>query len=527
MSLFSTTAKIFENARISKVNRHQLDSKPVARIVHGSAQLFRTLDRTDPKQADISRRLWVFRSSVLFTLLLFSDENLALKRQLEELRRAAIGFPDSEPSVEMLEGAVEELLKTGRNPKREWLLERYGDKDPASAEEVGIFSRLSAGQTPGWPSDMSSDRLSLPKGMRIIWSRRDLRSSVFSTIVLPCACRNVGQALLEEVVYSGRSGVIEVLLYQGEQFYPPKRLRPPERDFLTGTNQFALKTLEVVDVKEESPATEVDSWVNEAFWQGVHGGARNADANLSAANYVLFCDGTGTFLPSNGRVPVLTENSPLSDESDLRLVDVEDLSEGDLLILRAGDSGFLLDVATDRIMHDDGSEFLLDDATEWKISLERALITSSCEDLAKALRARGVVTSALSIHHWAGPEVFGPGNEQVFKELMGLLSQMGKLPKSGQELTDYSNAGWLRLQELRRVRHRAGNVVRRELFEELFHRFEGGVGKLGDRECVHMQAGSGAELLILRVSSVDQSPAFVSPARLCRFDDLRGNKWLA
>ena len=526
MSLFSTTAKIFENASIARINRHQLESMPVARILQGSAQLFRTLDRSDQKQADISRRLWVFRSSVLFTLLQFSDERLALKRQLEELRRAAIGFPDSEPGVEMLESAAETLLKTDRNPKREWLLEEYGGRDLAGTEQVGIFSRLSGGQAPGWPNDMPSDCLPLPKGLRIIWSRRDLRSSVFSTIVLPCACRNVAQALLEEVIYSGRSGVIEVLLYQGEQFHPPKRLRPPDRDFLTGPSQFAIRTLEVVDVKEERPATEVDSWVNEAFWQGVHGGARSADANLSAANYVLFCDGTGTFLPTNGRVLVLTENSQLSDESDLRLIDVEDLSEGDLLILRAGDSGFLLDAATDRITHD-GSELLLDDATEWKTSLERALITSTCEDISKALRARGVTTSALSIHHWVGPEVLGPGNERVFKELMGLLSEMGKLPKSGLELADYSNAGWLRLQELRRVRHRAGNVVRRELFDELYHRFEGGVGKLGDRECVHLQASSGAELLILRVSSVDQSPAFVSPARLCRLDDLRGNKWLA
>ena len=45
-------------------------------------------------------------------------------------------------------------------------------------------------------------------------------------------------------------------------------------------------------------------------------------------------------------------------------------------------------------------------------------------------------------------------------------------------------------------------------------------------EIINIEGDAGAELLILRVSSVDRNPAYVPPSRLGQVDDLKGNKWL-
>jgi hypothetical protein len=173
-----------------------------------------------------------------------------------------------------------------------------------------------------------------------------------------------------------------------------------------------------------------------------------------------------------------------------------------------------------------GNEGLFEMATDWKEALDALLVTHSNEEVARALRERGAPTSAASIHQWIGPDVLGPGNERVFRELISLLADKGKIQKTGVELISYADTRWNSLQDLRGVRHKAGNLVRQDLFKALFSRFGNGNGKLSDRESIHVEGDIGVELLILRVSSVDRDTSHVHSSRLGQMDDLKGNKWL-
>ena len=112
------------------------------------------------------------------------------------------------------------------------------------------------------------------------------------------------------------------------------------------------------------------------------------------------------------------------------------------------------------------------------------------------------------------------------KELINLLADKGKIKKTDEELIRYTDTRWKSLQELRGLRHKAGNLIRQDLFKVLFSRIESGSGQLNDGERIHVEGVTGAELLILRVSSVDRNPAHVQPSRLGQVDDLKGNKWL-
>jgi len=525
-SVFSRTNRAFENARLSCLKRHEIDFSPAAQVMQISSRLFQMLDRADPVQAEVSRRLWVLRSSILFTILPFDDPALRLQHQMNELEQSSCGLPDAAQLIETLKKHVTDIVSVGRNPKREWLLHVLAESIGKDDGQIGMFCALSAGSPPGWPSESFARLSALSERLKLIGSRRHLRANVFGTVILPCACCNAPPALLSELLFSGCAARLEVLLYKGERFQVPKRLMLPSDGIFEGRLQKMEIEREVIVISGDSTLLAVDTWVNEAFWQGLHGAERNSSPNLVPANYMLFCDGTGTFLPENGRVLTLPADGEVADESDLCLVRVEDVCEGDLIVLRSGDSGFLLDEASDRIMSNEDNESLFEIATDWKEALEALLVTHSNKEIAQALRERGAPTSAASIHQWCGPEVLGPRDEHVFRELINLLADKGKIKKADGELISYADSRWNSLQGLRSVRQKAGNLIRQDLFKELFSRLKNGNGKLADGEIIHIEGDAGAELLILRVSSVDRNPAHVPSSRLGQVDDLKGNKWL-
>jgi hypothetical protein len=186
----------------------------------------------------------------------------------------------------------------------------------------------------------------------------------------------------------------------------------------------------------------------------------------------------------------------------------------------------MLDEASDRIMSGEDNDSLFEIATDWKEALEALLVTHSNKEIAQLLRERSTPTSAISIHQWCGPDVLGPRDESVFRGLINLLAEKGKIKKADEELNAYVNSRWNSLQDLRSVRQKAGNLIRQDLFKALFSRFKKGHGKLADGEIIHIEGDAGAELLILRVSSVDRIPAHVPLSRIGHVDDLKGKKWL-
>jgi len=482
-SVFSRTVRAFENARLSCLTRHEIGFPSAVRVMQASSR---------------------------FTVLPFDDPALRLQHQVNELELASRGLPDAAELIEALRKSVTGIASVGLNPKREWLLHMLAERIGKDDGQIGILCALSAGKAPGWPPESHGQLSALSDRVMLIRSRRHLRSNVFGTVVLPCACRNAPPAILSDLLFSGVAARLEVLLYPDEIFQVPKRLTLPSDGIFAGRLQKTKIEKEVVVVPGELSLSAVDTWMNEAFWQGLHGAARNSSPDLVPANYMLFCDGTGTFLPESGRVLTLPADGEVADESDLCTVRVEDVCEGDFIVLRSGGSGLLLDDASERIMGRAGNESLFEMATDWKEALDALLVTHSNEEVARALRERGEPTSAASIHQWIGPDVLGPGNERVFRELISLLA----------------DSRWNSLQDLRGVRHKAGNLIRQDLFKALFSRFGNGNGKLSDRESIHVEGDIGVELLILRVSSVDRDTSHVHSSRLGQMDDLKGNKWL-
>ena len=177
-SIFSRTNRIFENARLLSLTRREIEFPSATQVIQTSSRFFQLLDRADPVQAEISRRLWILRSSILFTLLPFDDPALRLQLQMKELEQSSEGVPDAAPLINSLRKYVTDIVSVGRNPKRKWLVGMLAETIGKGDGQIGMLTSLSAGRPPGWPQEKSGHLSALSERILPIESRRNLRSSV-------------------------------------------------------------------------------------------------------------------------------------------------------------------------------------------------------------------------------------------------------------------------------------------------------------------------------------------------------------
>lgn len=527
MSLIQFASGIYENVKNSHINLVKFENSNIQLLQKNISYLFSLLDRGDPIQNEISLRLWVLRSTILFTLLPFNDERLSLLSQVKELQDLVDGFPEMTSSIGIIKTILIKLHETGVNPKREWFLNSTSESNNSANQYIGLLSNLSSSRSPGWSSEVMNELKLLKQDVYFINSFHDLKHSLFKRIVLPCGCINTPHRILYELFYSGRARQFDVLLYQGESFNVPKRLSLPVNNRLSARFEKSNVEKVITEINESSSIQTIDDWINNSFWNEIHGGNRNIGENLIPAHYVLFKNGTGTFIPQDGRVQTLYEDDTYSfSEDDLKSIAAKELHEGDLVIIRVGQSGFLLDSATESIMLKTGTHNLYEEATQWKSSLEALLLTHTWEDVVVELDARGVNVPISTLQRWAGYEGIGPRNEKDFNGLIRLLIDKGKIDLATETIEQYSRKTWNSLQSLRGLRHKAGNEIRQELFKALSKRLGEMNGPIGDKTSINMEFDDTAELQILRVFQVDQNQSYVSSSRIGRIDDLRSNKWL-
>lgn len=520
--------RIFENSKTSTLTKHEIEFPLAERVIQLSARLFQMLDRTDAAQSEISRRLWVLKSSIIFTALPFDDPTLRLQAQVLELECMLECLPDTRLLMGSLKKTVIDIFTAVQNPKREWLARMH---PLALSEEdgvIGVLTGLSAGCSPGWPKEKIGILADFNPRLVSITSRRDLRSGLFETIILPCACSNVYPSLLSDLFFAGLATKVVVLLYPGERFQIPQRLILPKDSIFYEHLQSSKTEHETVAVPVGQTLSAVDTWINKAFWQGLHGAERGERPDLLPARYMLFFDGGGTFLPENGRVMMLPADGKVISESDLCMVRTGDVCEGDMIVMRSGNSRLLVDEASERIVGRKENESLFEMATDWKNALDALLVMYTSEEVAAALLERGVSVSSTRIQQWTGPKVLGPGDKQTFSELIYLLADKGKIQIAGAEITRYVDIRWQSLQEVRNLHHKAGNLIRHNLFKALFSRLgnENRGAALTNLERIRVDADTEDQLLILRVAAVDSRTAYVQSSRIGKIDDLEGNKWL-
>lgn len=520
MSAFRETTVRFRNAASVRVREIRIDSSPIALLLQACRDLFYSLDRNDPFQASLSRKLWEFRASILYTLMPFDSIELGLAKRFQLIMDDALLVPGAIDGAEGLAQGMEGLIKRQINPKHLWLKEsmdeaaRLGD-----SHTTGLVTMMAMGQPFGWPLKTEGS-VELPASVRLIDSHKTIASMVFDKIIVPGTCHYLTSRMYSEIFHLGRTNEVDVLLYPGERFSLRDRLKLPEDRVFRGhlAASRVVHSSDVIRNSDDGIVSDIDDQMKRSLWDMAHSGQRNSEPGLIPARYVLCKDGRGMFVRENTHMLIWIERTEQAD-SAIESVPIEQVAEGDWLVMRPGDTGRLLDL----VSAEAGFGKKMETVCDWRPALEALMLTYSADQIAREMLADGAhgVSLAQSICNWADGTVYGPGTPNELRSLINILISHRKLPKPD-NLDQYIMDHWTGLRELRGIRLRAGMSLHNSIQSQLANALLNHV-QLSENQTVKLENGMLVQLM--QVAALDDQISWVHASNLMHLQTMRGGRW--
>lgn len=524
VQLFDVIDRRYANAASCRLRKIVIDHPLFADIASCCARIFEMVDREDDHQRQLARSVWLLKSTIAQTFLPFDDSRLGIQPMIEKLVHQAESVPSVSGTVKALFDAIVSLVQLGRNPKRQMFLDALAQA-ASRGDSAAVFAGLQGGLTPGWPAAVDASR-DFPEGAcTVLRTRKDIADSGFSIIVVPGTLKFASKPIAIDLLHGGRARNVVLLAYRRENVFTPEPLGLPidsrfHREMRTSDEADIEVAAQVVEEVDDQP---LDQWANDTFWQEIRnqhaGGAPLSERDVTVpARFVLFADGSGTFLPDEGSVVEISRlldrpDQPLAGGGQLPRKSVRDLEERDLVMMRLRGSGDYLDEVADRLMERDGQASLRDSATAWKGDLFRALKLHGEGIVARRAREAGLkLRSASYLWTWASDVVIAPHDVESFRALVRALGdlQVGVEPYSSEE---YALHKWAEMERLKIFHQRAAFEIRKALLERV-HMLVAARSHVEVVESIHLPGLEAGSIGLLRVSAVDVSSVRVPFSRL-------------
>lgn len=518
-SVLELVATHHANATRCQTTRAVIDFPPMREVLMACSSIFSQIDREDPLQRAISRDVWLVKSSLMLTALPFNDPRLGLEELLNRLATATESVPAIRSAVLALTGFARHLASEQFNPKRERLMELL-QASKLGSRPVGLLANVCGSPTPGWPTSLEVESDFGASELELIRRRRQARNSLYELLIIPGNPWFAPRGLLFDLLYGGRTSEVVVVAYRSEQVSLPIPSVMPGDRYFPPTRRQPKQTAEA---SEHGESAQLDKWANESFWSSIH--AQHADISPTSdkdvtvdAQFALFADGSGAFLPADGRVVEVSElfetgaNFDVTEDKLPRVL-VRDLEEGDLVMLRLSGSGNYLDDVADSLIQRAGENDLRGRALEWKNMLQEVIKREGEGVVAIKLRSLGVrLRSPQYLWAWAGDAVMAPHDRQTFQSLITTIWQLGR--RTGEDEPEaYANARWDDMERLKAYHHKAGVAIRAALLT----RVRGLVAerrRIDTVESIELPGVAAGRMGLLRVAAVDTKARRVPMSRL-------------
>ena len=507
------------NAIDCHIGRVVIDFPPMVEVSKACSAIFSEVDRDDSVQRRAARDAWLVKSSLMLTVLPFNDVRLGLDALTNNLAHVSQSVPGIRAAVDDLAGLVRSLASENVNPKRERALAML-ERPSEEGGSVAILANICGSPTPGWPITMESESDLGSTAVQLVRQRRQTRNALFARLIIPGNPWFAPAGLLFDLLYGGRTSDIVVLTYRAERAsLPAPRRLPQDTRFPAPSGQ----SRQLSEASQPDEDVQIDKWAHESFWSSIH--AQHADVAPTSdkdvtvdARFVLFADGSGAFLPGEGRVvevSALFETGANFDitEDKLPRTSVRDLEEGDLVMLRLTGSGDYLDDVADSLIEKAGEAGLRGKALQWKDRLHEVIKRHGEGVVAMKVRGLGVrLRSPQYLWAWAGDAVMAPQDRQTFQSLIAAVWHLGSR-ESGDEAAPYADARWDDMERLKAYHHKAGVAIRaalltrvRSLVAERRH--------IDSVESIELPGVAAGRMGLLRVSAVDIKSRRVPMSRL-------------
>jgi hypothetical protein len=527
-SVFVMASRFHANAGRCRIRRVEIDYAPMSEVARACAAIFGTVDREDAVQRGAARDAWLLKATLMLTALSFDDPRLGLTRIIRKLEQMGDEVPGIEGPVSALGSIVGALLSEAQNPKRQRLLELLQSPTEASGR-IALLANLCGSPTPGWPAELDSQADFLSHRSSLVRTRKNVRSACFSRVLVPGNPWFAPRGLILDLLYGGRTSEVVVLSYRAERAVVPRPVGMPKDSFFKSRHAAAGTG---PDAEGSSAYVQIDQWAHDSFWESVralHGDVTPlSDRDVTVpARFVLFADGSGAFLPEDGRVVEIADRLDRGialevGEERLPRKAVRDLEEDDLVMMRLSGSGDYLDDVADSMMAQAGETELRDQALKWKDKLHDAIKRHGEGVVARRLRELGVpLRSAQYLWAWAGESVMAPQDLKTFRALIAAVWQPDAA--SADDAADagtYADARWQEMERVKTYHHRAGLEIRAALLTRVRALIDERK-RVETVQSIELPGVEAGRMGLLRVSAIDGKSMPVPMSKLFRLEKVR------
>lgn len=508
---FELAISIFENARNFGIQCHTIpEYAPVDELIKETGKWFSELANEDGESVKSIRMLiWRLRASIIYSLLPFDAKELCINEHLLSLQRETNYFPFLREHVDRLSKIIQFLVETPENPKRAKVFELL-QACPKRGSGTGIVLSLIHGATPGWSKTMVDDIVKITPECELIQGSKALKRKTYRQLILPASGRL--SPLVDNIYHGFRTEKLDVVVYKREGMFVPQTKSLPKGIY---AKHKPLNRLTDVKYPRQLPGEiQFDDWAQSRFWESLR---ERLPENMPTvvqdreffikARIVLLTDNRKIFLREDMHIIEISEliEGQTDDEKFGKRYPrrrVDELKEGDLIVLRTSGSGdYLIDFAN-ALMEADGNGNLRAMALDWKPLLRKALMLSGSEKITSLLEAKGHnVANHRYIWMWTTDLVIKPQSKQLFLDLMDILINLGFGLKEG-DPSGSANERWKRMKEIVRYHVTAGQKIRTALLERLRKMIKDHV-VITDSYHLSLPGLSAGEISVFRVAAVD------------------------
>jgi hypothetical protein len=181
---------------------------------------------------------------------------------------------------------------------------------------------------------------------------------------------------------------------------------------------------------------------------------------------------------------------------------VNQLSVGDLIVLRTSGSGdYLIDVAK-ALMEKNGKSNLYNTALSWKKMLKCGLNNYGSDYIASRLAKKGYkINGHKYIWMWTTNLVIRPQSQSLFYELIGILEELDCSEDFTNPLSMVDD-WWKEMKEIIRYHMLAGREIRKSLLSRLSEMVKQGV-MITDKYSLTLPGVNAGEMAVFRVNGID------------------------
>ena len=508
------------NNQARQINFIKIKFDPIDQLNKLTKILFSKIDSDNDYQCELRTKIWKVKNKVSLSILKFNHSELEIDKIVYEIDNSLNFITSLNEELEAVKNCFLAIKNNDRNLKFEEINKIISIRN--IDHKIGIFSRIYTNDNLCWSDSDKFKIINLSRKVSFINTKKQLINSFYDKIVIFGPLRYVfSNPIAIELIYGGHASKIDFICYESESLDIPKCPELPiNLPFISAPSLDHEEVMISVDDYTDYDANNILERINNILNSTLDSQAANE--KIVDAKFVLFTNGSGTLVPSEGRIIELSDyfdGNKEFDEDELHRKRTSELEQDDLILIKTAGGGDYIEVVADDLLIKDNKTELREQALIWKKNVKEALIKKGDPFFKKIFNEfGGKVSSSSYLYEWAGEETMSPQNEKEFRALIQTTASLGYLDV--EEPLSFAKDKWHQIEDLKSYHRKAGIVIREQLLMIIKDELDQNHKIISEKK-ISIPGVEGAEMHLLRIGAIDSHTIRVPYNKLYKLDKPR------